>query len=1143
MATTTRQTVLFGVEDWKRIYQTYSEGDFQSYDFETLRKSFIDYLRQYYPETFNDYIESSEFIALLDVIAFMGQALAFRTDLNTRENYIDTAERRDSVIKLANLVSYTPQRNTESSGYLKVFSVSTTENITDYNGINLANVTVNWADPSNFDWQEQFISIINASLIDTQKVGSPGNDQIILGVDTQEYSINLVPGYLPVVPYTATIDGINMPFEAVNATSLGETYIYEPAPLPNGIFNVLFRNDQLGFQSDNTGFFFYFKQGVLQNQDFNLVEQISNRTVDINIEGINNTDIWLYQLDNVGNISNEWSIVPSVYAAAVEQMTPTLRTVFSVTSRTNDQITLVFGDNVFSAIPVGQFRTYVRASNGLNYIINPEQMQSIQIPISYVSRTGGIETLTFTCGLTNPVTNAAPRETIQQIKERAPARYYTQNRMVNGEDYTNFPFTTYNSIIKSSALNRSSIGTSRYLDLVDPTGKYSSTNVFGSDGALWYTNVLPAFTFTWQTTNQINNAIINQIQPLLVGETMKQFYYAYFSRPNLLAIDYLWHESTTIVNETTGYFVNSSGQPVPVGASPSNNAKFITEGALIKFVPPAGYYFDVNNELQPGVPIKNEDHLVIWASPTAIVGNGTNQGLGNLATGVGPVTLNVYVPTNAIASQVIPLFVTTFSTSVQQLILNQIVVEANFGLGYDSTGSITGTPYSWYVITAANLNIEAAWSQQYAGNTSGANLDASWMIQATYDGAQYTVSSRSLEYYWGSVVEVRFFFDTAQAIYDSRTGTVINDYIKVLKTNSQPYTNAPLLADTTLKIIGQPILSDGLVDDYQILVGYQDYNNDGIPNDPDFFQELVGISPSDTTSIQPYVYFQLTTDFDNLQRYLLQPSDTVVGIYPTLNSIELVKQQYVTGQIFYAYQENVFYQLSLTLQGVRILTAVTGWIAQVGRQSLYFQYRHNSALTNLIDPGSTNIIDLYLVTLEYYTAYTAWIQDTTGTVTKPSTPTIEQLTTDYAGLQNYKMISDNLILNSVQFVPLFGSKADQALRAIIKIIPAANTNASYNQLRNLTLATMNAYFDIANWNFGQTFYFSELAAYIHSQIGTYISSVVLVPLNSKQTFGDLYEIQCAPNQIFVNGATVNDIEVISTLTSTNLQQSNNNGAY
>jgi len=61
MATTTRQTAIFGVEDWKQIYQTYREADFQSYDFETLRKSFIDYLRLYYPETFNDYIESSEY--------------------------------------------------------------------------------------------------------------------------------------------------------------------------------------------------------------------------------------------------------------------------------------------------------------------------------------------------------------------------------------------------------------------------------------------------------------------------------------------------------------------------------------------------------------------------------------------------------------------------------------------------------------------------------------------------------------------------------------------------------------------------------------------------------------------------------------------------------------------------------------------------------------------------------------------------------------------------------------------------------------------------------------------------------------------------------------------------------------------------
>jgi len=1142
MAKTTRQTVLFGVEDWKRIYQTYSEGDFQSYDFETLRKSFIDYLRQYYPETFNDYIESSEFIALLDVMAFMGQALAFRTDLNTRENYIDTAERRDSVIKLANLVSYTPQRNTEASGYLKVFSVSTTENVTDYNGVNLANLTINWADPSNFDWQEQFTAILNASLVDTQHVGSPGNDQVILGIDTKEYTINLVPGYLPVVPYTATIDGVNMPFEVVNATSLGETYIYEPPPLPNGNFNILYRNDNLGYSSANTGYFFYFKQGTLQHQDFNLAESIANRTVDINIEGVNNTDVWLYQLDNIGGISKIWDQVPSVYAAAVEQMSSTIRSAYSVTSRTNDQITLLFGDNVFATIPVGQFRNYVRASNGLQYIINPENMQSVQIPISYVSRAGGLETITFTCGITTPVTNAAPRETIDQIKQRAPARYYTQNRMVNGEDYTNFPFTKYNSIIKSSALNRSSIGTSRYLDLVDPTGKYSSTNVFSSDGALWYINNTPAFTFTYQTTNDINNVILNDITPLLVQATFKQFYYAYFPRSNLVPLNYKWHESTTIVNETTGYFVDSNGNPVPVGSTVSNTAKFIVETALVKFVPPSGYYFDSNNELQPGLPLSDGDHLVIWASPTAIIGNGSNGGIGNLANGVGPVVLNTYVPTGAIATEVIPVLTSDFSTSLKQSIANQILLKANFGLGYDSTGTITGTPYTWYLITAANLDAGATWSQTNAGNTSGAGIDASWLIQATYNGSQYTVVSRSLNYYFGSVLETRFFFNTAQSIYDSRTGTVISDFAKILRTNSQPYSNSPLLSDITLKIIGQPVLTDGLVDDYQVLVGYQDYNNDGIPSDPDFFKEVVGVSPSSTASPKPYVFFQLTVDFDNLERYLLQPAGIVVADYPTLAAIEQVKEQYPTGQIFYAYSSDAFYILTLTLSGNRVLNSTTGWIAQVGRQELYFQYRHNSSLTNLIDPGSTNIIDLYVVTLEYYTQYTRWIQDTTNTVTEPLPPTIDELTTAYAGLQNYKMISDNMILNSVEFQPLFGSKAPEALRAIIKVIPAANTNASDNQIRNLVLSTMNAYFDIANWNFGDTFYFSELAAYIHAQIGTYVASVVLVPLNPQKSFGDLYEIQCAPYQIFVNGATINDIEVIQSLTSTNLQTASGSGA-
>jgi hypothetical protein len=945
-----------------------------------------------------------------------------------------------------------------------------------------------------------------------------------------------------VVPYTSTIDGINMPFEAVNASIIGKSYVYEPSPQPNGVFNILFRNDQLGFSSANTGYFFYFKQGVLQNQDFNLADRVSNRAVDINIEGINNEDRWLYQLDNVGSIASEWAYVPSVYGAAAEQTGVGLRKLFSTTSRTNDQITLDFGDGVFSAIPVGQFRCYVRASNGLQYIINPEEMQSVVIPISYTSRSGQLETITFTCGITTPVSNAQPRETLDEIKARAPARYYTQNRMVNGEDYNNFPFTAYNSILKSKALNRASIGTSRYLDLVDNTGKYSSTNTFSSDGALYENYSLPSFQFTTQTNNEIDEIIVNQVQPLLGVSQARQFYYAKFPRASLTTLNLTWNLSTSQANTTTGYFKNSLGNPVSIGNYSSNSTKYITVGSLVKFIPPAGYFFDANNRLKAGTPTRADEKLVIWASPLEIYLDGTNQGLGNFSNGIGPVAVNNYIPTGAIPTQVIPIFVTDLPVAFETSMADQIRLKRNFGIGYDSLGTVTDTPGTWYLITNTNLNVDAPWSQAYAGNTTGANLDASWFIEFVYTGAFYVVSYRALDYYFGSVIQTRFFFTTDQQVYDSRTGTTLSDFINVLKTNSRPDSALPLGTDTITKIVGQPIQTDGLVDDYQVLVSFQDRDNDGVPDNPDFFQEIVGAVPTTPTANSPWVFLQRIVDFDNLQRYVLIDSGIINSDYATVSDIELVKTEYVTGQVFYAYSTDTFYVLYIdTVTGVRTLQSTTEYIARNGRQNLFFQYRHNSPLVNRIDPGTSNIIDVYVVTNEYYTAYQNYIRDITGTVAEPTPPTIDYLTTAYGGLQEYKMISDTMILNSVEFQPLFGTKALEPLRATIKVIRAANSVASTSEIKNLVVQSLNNYFSIDVWDFGDTFYFSELSAYLHDQLAGVISSVVLVPLNPEKYFGDLYEIRCAPNQIFVNAATVANVEVIEALTSTNIRTAPGSG--
>ncbi len=66
MAVNSRQNNLFAAEDWAVAYQAYSQVDFQAYDFDTIRNAMVEYIKTNFPENFNDYTESSEFIAIIE---------------------------------------------------------------------------------------------------------------------------------------------------------------------------------------------------------------------------------------------------------------------------------------------------------------------------------------------------------------------------------------------------------------------------------------------------------------------------------------------------------------------------------------------------------------------------------------------------------------------------------------------------------------------------------------------------------------------------------------------------------------------------------------------------------------------------------------------------------------------------------------------------------------------------------------------------------------------------------------------------------------------------------------------------------------------------------------------------------------------
>lgn len=1177
MASSTRQTNLLIQQDWKKVYQSFQNADFQNYDFETIRKSMIDYLRTYYPEDFNDFIESSEYVALIDMIAFMGQSLAFRADMNARENFMDTAERRDSVLKLARLISYVPKRNISGSGLLRIDSVTTTESLQDSNGINLANTTILWNDPANDNWLEQMSIVVGSALIDSQVIGKPGNSNTIGGVFTDEYSINILPGVVPTYSYTTTVENNLMRFEAVSATSSGQEYLYEREPKPQSTFNILYRNDNLGNDSINTGYFVHFKQGELRNVDFTLDQKLPNRVVNINVDNINNDDLWLYQLDDAGNYSTLWSKTDAVTGVNVIYNQTTVRNLYQLNTRAGDQIDLIFGDGSFATVPTGSFRLFYRVANGLNYKISPAEMQSVVIPINYVSRNRRSETITIRARLNYTINNASARETLTEIKTKAPQQYYTQDRMITGEDYNILPFTKFNSILKIKSTNRSSSGISRYLDTIDVTGKYSSTNIFAQDGILYEKETIDSIEYVPITNGDISGQINNVLNNQLLTNNLTpftQFFYSKLRRFDTQQVDVngslfdaVWQRMTVSTAQCTGFLAlygnylntidsttnkqraNTLALPaIKTGTASSNSFKYILPGSIIRFraslnmgLSPA--YFNNINEIQLGTPSLPGDKMYIYATVANVNGDGTGGGI-LLSTDTGPVTLSSFVPTGAVVDQIIPKIYNQIPDATIKSLVTLITAKKNFGIRFDQIKQ------RWAIIQPQDLKLKqtdskiintdgynAEFSDAYAGDTTSQSLDSSWIMTFVSGTFGYKIYYRQINYVFESEQETKFYFDNKVRVYDSKSAQVLTDQIKVLRSNSVPDGNMGLFEDKIFYIFKMIIDPDGRENTNKILVKFSDANRDGVPDNPDIFTEIV--NPT-VNAVDKLVYFKKTYNTNNYVQYVPIESTLINTSYASQGGIVQAFNLYNDGQIFYATSENRFYDLSVTNERGNSIRTLTGsdngekYLWQYGRRNVYFQYRHASPANRRIDPAPNNIVDLYILTKQYATDYTSWIRDTSGKVVEPYQTDVEELRLAYGELENFKTISDTIIYNTARFKPVFGAKADDALRATFKVIKNPSVVISDNDVKVSVISAINKYFDVNNWDFGEPFYFSELSAYLHAELATKINSIIIVPKSPLQVFGNLYQINAEPDQIIISCATVDDVQIISAITEQQL---------
>ena len=188
----------------------------------------------------------------------------------------------------------------------------------------------------------------------------------------------------------------------------------------------------------------------------------------------------------------------------------------------------------------------------------------------------------------------------------------------------------------------------------------------------------------------------------------------------------------------------------------------------------------------------------------------------------------------------------------------------------------------------------------------------------------------------------------------------------------------------------------------------------------------------------------------------------------------------------------------------------------------------------MVDPAASNIIDMFIITRGYYTALIQWLVGTTALV--PTLPTPLDLRNSYAELLENKMLSDTLVLQSGTFKLLFGAKAEPAVRAIFSIIRPIHTSLTDNEVKARIVEIVRNFFDINTWEYGETFFWSELSASIHAELGPEIDSIVLVPTYAQNQFGDLFQIPSRENEMFLADINTVDMEIVQSYTPENIRQ-------
>ena len=92
-------------------------------DFASLRQQLIDFTKQYYPQSYKDFSESSPGQIFIEQAAYVGDVLSYYTDQQFFESFIQFAQDRRNIINGAKFLGYKPKVASASSTIVDIFQL------------------------------------------------------------------------------------------------------------------------------------------------------------------------------------------------------------------------------------------------------------------------------------------------------------------------------------------------------------------------------------------------------------------------------------------------------------------------------------------------------------------------------------------------------------------------------------------------------------------------------------------------------------------------------------------------------------------------------------------------------------------------------------------------------------------------------------------------------------------------------------------------------------------------------------------------------------------------------------------------------------------------------------------------------------